>query len=51
MSRQRVVRRNLGDQIADQLRFEITSGQFRPGDALPSQRKLAADFIALTSSR
>ncbi|NKB88512.1 MAG: GntR family transcriptional regulator [Acidobacteria bacterium] len=34
----------LVDQVADELRYAIATGQLRPGDALPPVRQLATDL-------
>jgi GntR family transcriptional repressor for pyruvate dehydrogenase complex len=39
---QPVTPRTVADQVADQLRRLITSGEFKPGDRIPSERELAA---------
>ena len=49
MTRERIVRQTLADQIAEQLRSEILAGQFGPGDPLPSQRHLASEFGTSTN--
>jgi len=36
-----VAPRTVADQVADQLRRLITSGEFKPGDRIPSERELA----------
>ena len=36
-----VASQTLADQVADQLRHLITSGQYRPGDRIPAERDLA----------
>jgi DNA-binding FadR family transcriptional regulator len=48
MSPQLIERRTLADQIAERLRADILAGRRLPGDALPSQRQLAAEFGAST---
>lgn len=37
-----IVPRTVSEQVADQLRYLITSGEFKPGDRIPSERELAA---------
>jgi len=49
VTRERIVRQTLADQIAEQLRSEILAGQFCPGDPLPSQRHLASEFGTSTN--
>ena len=40
----RIIRRKLSDQVLDRLRDMIRAGEFRPGDALPSERALMERF-------
>ncbi|NBE09565.1 transcriptional regulator NanR [Paragemmobacter ruber] len=40
----RIIRRKLSDQVLDRLRDMIRAGEFRPGDALPSERALMDRF-------
>jgi DNA-binding FadR family transcriptional regulator len=44
MSTQPIVRRKLADEIRDRLLVMIRSGEFRPGDRLPSERNLMDRF-------
>ena len=39
-----VQRTKLSDQVADQLRSMITGKQYRPGEKLPVEAELAAQF-------
>lgn len=39
-----IVRRKLSDQVFDRLKAMITSGDLRPGDAMPSERALMERF-------
>ncbi|WP_221773944.1 transcriptional regulator NanR [Novosphingobium flavum] len=41
---QPIVRRKLSDEVFDRLRASIASGEFAPGDALPSERELMTRF-------
>ena len=49
MARRPIERRTLADHIAEQLRSEILAGRYNPGDPLPPQRQLAADFGTSTN--
>ncbi|MGH9209831.1 MAG: FadR/GntR family transcriptional regulator [Acidimicrobiales bacterium] len=47
-----VERRTVADEVRERLLSSITSGQFQPGDALPSERALCDEFgVARTSLR
>jgi DNA-binding GntR family transcriptional regulator len=36
-----VTPRTVADQVAEQLRYLINSGEFKPGDKIPGERELA----------
>ncbi|WP_425099255.1 transcriptional regulator NanR [Tropicibacter sp. S64] len=40
----KITRRKLSDQVLDRLQALITSGELKPGDAMPSERALMARF-------
>ena len=44
MSLQRVARRSVTDEVYDQIIAEVVHGEFTPGEALPSERRLAEVF-------
>ena len=44
MSIKKVVKSSVSQQVFDQLREQILSGSWKPGDKLPSENELAAQF-------
>ena len=44
MSIKKVVKSSVSQQVFDQLREQILSGGWKPGDKLPSENELAAQF-------
>lgn len=40
----RIKRRRISEEICDRIRRKLARGEFRPGDKLPSERDLAAEF-------
>ncbi len=40
----KVRRRRVFEEICDQIRRKLARGEFRPGDKLPTERELAAEF-------
>ena len=44
MAIQKVVKSSVSQQVFDQLRQQILSGSWKPGDKLPSENELAAQF-------